>query len=112
MTSPLSELLDQTLANDLAKLPPGPWSHYGGSVYAGRTQVALVLHPSSTRATEIARVFSRLPDMVRLLSIATPDVLNARIERMNAEALEREARILELERQNAELRRSIAEMVC
>ena len=77
--------IDESVQSELAALPPGPWSAFGSSVYAG-TQV--VCMAPGARGVLIAQAIAKLPDLLRILVTAHPDTLAARIAELEEECEE------------------------
>lgn len=76
---------------ELEKLPPGPWHANGPVVMAGSVPVAWVAlteNRTMEQASAIARQFAKLPDQLRLLQLAHPDVMQARIDELEEEVEE------------------------
>lgn len=66
----------------LARLPAGHWAAFGDTVYAGNKPV---LTARGANGPDVARDVARLPDALRVLIAAHPDVMATRIEWLEAE---------------------------
>ena len=75
-------MVTEQFADLLAQLPAGPWAAFGDTVYAGNKPV---LTARGADGPSIARAVAHLPDAVRVLIAAHPDVMAARIEELEAE---------------------------
>lgn len=89
-----SMTIDEETKAELNRLPAGPWHAEGANIFAGTVLVASVhvtVNRSFQQASELARIIARLPDRLHLLTLANPDVMQAKIEELEQDKAELEA---------------------
>jgi hypothetical protein len=91
----MEKLLEQARAA-LIQLPPGPWTAYGTTVYAGSTVVAQTFR-QGPQGEQIARTLAQLPDLIHLLVAAGPDSMMSKLGEKEREIERLQDRITELE---------------
>ena len=91
----MERLLEEARAA-LAHLPPGPWTAYGTTVYAGSTVVAQV-PKQGPQGEQIARTLAQLPDLIHLLVVTGPDTLMGRLQEQDEKIEQLEDKIIDLE---------------
>jgi hypothetical protein len=91
----MERLLDEARAA-LTTLPPGPWTAYGTTVYAGSRVVAEVA-AKGPQGEQTARTLAQLPDLIHLLVVVGPDSLMGRLQAQDAEIEQLKDRITDLE---------------
>lgn len=90
----MERLIEQARAALIA-LPPGPWTAYGTTVYAGSTVVAQAGRQGPT-GERTAQTLALLPDLIRLLVTAAPDTLLGKISELEAKVERLEDKIVDL----------------
>ena len=91
----MERLLEEARAA-LHHLPPGPWTAYGTTVYAGSTVVAQV-PKQGWEGERIARTLAQLPDLIHLLVVTGPDTLMGRLQEQDEKIEQLEDKIIDLE---------------
>lgn len=66
----------KSLTEVLEHLPTGPFRAFGSALYAGPVPIAHFTGPDGDR---LATAFAKLPDIVRILSVASPSLMAERI---------------------------------
>jgi hypothetical protein len=91
----MDKLLEEAKAA-LTALPPGPWTAYGTTVYAG-SQVVAAVPQQGWRGEQIARTLARMPDLIHLLVVVGPETMMGRITALSEENERLQDRITDLE---------------
>ncbi len=99
----LGRILDPGMDTKLGMLPPGPWHASGAGVYAGKTLVALMVHKDHRRAEALAEIVARLPDWVRILSVANPSLMSERVVELEEKVKQLEEEVKSLDEEADDL---------
>ena len=88
-------LIEQARAA-LNALPPGPWTAYGTTVYAGSNIVAEMARKGPA-GEQTARTLALLPDLIRVLVTVAPDTMLGKLVELEEKVDALEDKITDLE---------------